>query len=135
MLLRKYTLARLFATSLALASQRQPRTGNEVQWQSGDCIDRDLDLTTVNNLTSFQVRNPKNEPSACIKRCHSQNYPLAAVNGHMCHCGSKVSKGSVRINNEKCKKSCPGLPWTVCGGDAGWWNIFTTDGKIFTYKI
>merc|ERR1719347_903964 len=46
----------------------------------------------------------------------------------MCHCGSEVSKGTVRIDNEKCKISCPGLPSTVCGGDFGWWNIFSTDG-------
>ena len=47
MLLRKYTFVRLFATSLALASQGGSVAPNQTQWQSGDCIDKKIDERTI----------------------------------------------------------------------------------------
>ena len=131
MLLRKYTFVRLFATSLALASEGQhseSRAGNETQWQSGDCIDK------VIVKTGTRIPRNRNSPSRCISWCKETNYfTFAAVKEHWCACSSE-DPGSVRINKENCKTPCPGEQDSVCGGEFGWYNIFSTDGILSKIK-
>ena len=118
MFLRKYTVVTLFATSLALASQ--------TQWQSGDCIDKEIGKTGT--------RIPQNKPSACISWCkETNNFTFAAVKEDWCACSSE-DPGSVRINKENCKTPCPGEQDSVCGGEFGWYNIFSTDAKLSKIK-
>ena len=147
MLLRKYTFVRLFATSLALASKGQYRessealvdrhagnqAGNQIQWQSGDCISI---KKTGAEARDEEREFKQNKPSACIKWCKTNGgFKFAGLNKQQCVCGDELPEGRVQINNERCQEPCPGLPDSVCGGGNRWWNVFSTDGKILKFQL
>ena len=125
MLLRKYTFVRLFATSLALASQGGSVAPNQTQWQSGDCIDKKIDEREGTRMSH-------NEPYPCINWCNWNGFKFSAVNKDWCACANEVP-GNLRIDNEECKIPCPGNPNSVCGGGNQWWNVFPTHGKLFNF--
>ena len=111
------------------------QVGKQIKWQSGDCVKK------INTQTRAEVRDvvdlEENKPSACIKRCKTNNvFKFAALNKQQCVCGDELPEGTVQINNEKCQTPCPGLPDSVCGGWGNrWWNVFSTDGKIFNFRV
>ena len=146
MLLRKYTCVRLFAASLAIAIEGQqressetwmgtlslagdqeginregqqhgsietwpgtmPHAGNQNQWQSRDCIEKPL--------RDIAKTNTQNKSPACIRWCKETKgeYKFAAINKKKCSCGNEAS---------------------ICGGSHRWWNVFSTDGKIFNCQL
>jgi len=133
MMLRQLACVKIFVTSFAIASQGQIYESKEAlninsneQWQSGDCINQKPSSSKIEKDFS------QNKPLTCILWCKKKNYPIAGLNNRKCICGIKPEGSDVRKNNGKCGTPCPGLPYSVCGGntDGNWWNIFSTDDKL-----
>ena len=132
MLLRQFACAKIFVTSLAIASQGQTYESKEAlnintrhngHWKSGDCINQKPSTPTLDTNYS------QNKPLLCIRVCKESGYAIAGLNNWKCMCGSEPEGSHVQKNNGKCNTPCPGQPDSACGG-GNWWNIFFTDEEI-----
>jgi len=152
MLLRRFACVKLFAISLAFASQGQnyerlkagfnklpgevtvpsaSQAGGKTNFKSGDCVNH--------RLSRIEQNFPQNKPSICITFCKAKGFKLAGVMNERCNCGDEIPLEKIDISDEHCQIPCPGQVISVCGGsdwssitgkEQEWWNIFETDDVL-----